>query len=108
MRLVGSAIPGWAQNIPPKSVYMFMASGEPLQYRTSRFVPSKRVIGGIDVYRYSPDDPVELNKDWYAVTEESHHSKVLFVIGPFKDTRHWLNKAELPKWFKTAKVAGEE
>jgi hypothetical protein len=45
----------------------------------------------IEIYRYSPDDPVALNKDWYVVAP-TDSSRVLLVDGPIKDVTHWLGE----------------
>lgn len=52
------------------------------------------LIGGIDVYRLSLDDPVPWNKDWYGVWTEDDPS-VLRIEGPQKDAEHWLHDIPL-------------
>jgi hypothetical protein len=60
------------------------------------------LIGGIDVYRNSPDDPVALNKDWYAVVTIADTDSMLLVRGPVHDSEHWLN--EIPERLKGASI----
>ena len=55
-------------------------------------VSSGELIGGIDVYRRDPDDPVELNKDWYAVLRDPGTDAMFLVSGPFRDEEHWLDE----------------
>lgn len=94
--LVGNAVPRCLRGVPTEMVYCVAASGDyiPENVRFNRFVGEREVVGGIDVYRRSPDDPVPLNKDWYAVTKSrgSSTSDCVFleVRGPFKDAEHWL------------------
>src|SRR6185503_17756654 len=90
VELVGDALPGFARAIPERVRYRILASGEAhanIPYG-SESVPSARLIGGIDVYRHAPDDPVPLNKDWYAVLTASGETRILLVDGPFKDDEH--------------------
>jgi hypothetical protein len=66
--------------------------------------PNDDCAGGIDVYRNSRDDPVELNKDWYAVVAIPGTDTMFLVEGPFKDDEHWLN--EIPKRLRGAEILG--
>jgi hypothetical protein len=96
VELVGDALPKWARAIAESSIFATaLASGtcniaqsQPYQ---SAHIPSGQLIGGIDVYRRSPDDPVPFNKDWYAVVSVSDDSTMLLVDGPQKDAEHWLS-----------------
>lgn len=96
VELVGEALPDWAKRIPKTIIHRVMASGgmmtSGVQYHGGAVVPSEMLIGGIDVYRYAPDDPVELNKDWYAVVVDPQRDDMLLVDGPIKDAEHWLNE----------------
>ena len=51
---------------------------------------ASQLVGGIDVYRHSPDDPLPFNKDWYAVVTHPDDPIMLLVDGPQKDAEHWL------------------
>jgi hypothetical protein len=95
VRLVGDAIPEWARGIPESLLVCVCASGvvdmpENADY-TSKLIRAGKLTGGIDVYRYSPDDPVDFNKDWYAVVRGDDDAQILLVDGPIKDGEHWLN-----------------
>lgn len=57
----------------------------------------------MDIYRHAADDPVPLNKDWYAIVL-SDDPNVLVVDGPYKDSEHWLS--EIPTRYEGAKVTG--
>jgi len=71
---------------------------------SSLSIPSANLIGGIDVYRKSPDDPVDLNKDWYAVISVPNDDSMFLVVGPYKDSEHWLN--EIPGRLQGAEILG--
>jgi len=106
VKLVGDALPDWAKGISEKVLHSVIASGTKtsgLPYRSAT-IPSGRLVGGLDVYRYAPDDPVELNKDWYAVVVVPHQDNTLLVDGLFKDTEHWLN--DIPSRLKEIEVLG--
>lgn len=106
VELCGEAVPDWARNIPSEISHSIMASGTIFGGApySSEQIPSGELIGGIDVYRKSPDDPVELNKDWYAVVVVPGTDGMLLVDGPFKDAEHWLN--ELPQRLKGVGIWG--
>jgi hypothetical protein len=94
VKLVGDALPPWARNIPESVLATALASGtcnvvrsQPYQ---SQQIPSGQLIGGLDIYRHSPDDPVPFNKDWYAVVRSPDDPTLLLVDGPQKDAEHWL------------------
>jgi hypothetical protein len=80
--------------IPDSVLHSIYASGGPfpgLPY-TDSDLSAARLVGGIDVYRNAPDDPVAFNKDWYAVLALSDTDSMLFVRGPIYDTDHWLDQ----------------
>lgn len=98
------SIPSWLQGVPPEKLAKVMASGTqmPGVSYSSDTVPSGQLIGGIDVYRNAPDDPVDYNKDWYAVVKGPETDTKFLIDGPFKDDEHWLN--DIPERFKGATV----
>lgn len=106
VELRGDSIPDWAQGLPESIRHSIMASGTKLSGSSysSETIPSGEIIGGIDVYRNAPDDPVDLNKDWYAVVVIPGDDSLLLVDGPFKDAEHWLD--ELPQRLKGIEVWG--
>lgn len=104
--LVGDAVPSWLRGIPADKLNSIYASGgkfEGLPHGDER-IPSKEIIGGIDVYRNAPDDSVELNKDWYAVIVDQDNEGMLLIVGPIRDDEHWID--EIPKRLEGAKVVG--
>lgn len=103
--LEGEAVPDFARTIPDTIRCCIIASGEYSTARlySSRLVPSGYLVGGMDIYRHAPDDPVPLNKDWYAIVS-SADPDVLVVDGPYKDNEHWLS--EIPSRYQGAKVIG--
>ena len=93
VKLVGDALPSWMKNIPKSVMVETLASGtgvnsSPLY--SSRQIPSGQLIGGMDIYRHSPDDPVPFNKDWYAIVAHPEDPTVLLVDGPQRDAEHWV------------------
>jgi hypothetical protein len=94
---IGAILSGfrWSEERPADH-FRFLASGE------SNIDTEGALVGGIDVYRYAPDDPVALNKDWYAVHAAS--DGVLRVHGPIRNAEHWLN--EVPARYKGIEVLG--
>ena len=96
--LVGDALPSWMDGIPDSVMALTLASGvcsmDASHPYSSEQIPSGQLIGGIDVYRHSPDDPVPFNKDWYAVVTHPDDSTTLLVDGPKKDVEHWLELIE--------------
>ena len=106
VELTGDAIPTFLQGIPEERLHKIVASGVPVSgmvYK-SEIIPSGNLIGGIDVYRNAPDDPVELNKDWYAVIRVPHTDTLLLVEGPIKDEEHWID--EVPRRLNGAEILG--
>src|SRR5581483_11506839 len=69
VQLTGTTIPSWLQNIPGSVLHSVYASGAPYPgtVYVGPGVPGGELMGGIDVYRNAPDDPVELNKDYYPI-----------------------------------------
>ena len=67
-------------------------------------------VGGIEVYRNSPDDPVRYNKDAYVILNDLPQlddSSILRVLGPQEessDPEHWLD--EIPDRLKGAGYTG--
>ena len=104
VKLEDEAIPPWLRGIPHDVLDSVYASGTasvglPLADYT---VPSGELIGGIDVYRHAPDDPYDLNKDWYAVIAMPDSDSMLLIPGPIRDSEHWLN--EIPGRLHGAEV----
>ena len=94
VQLLAGAVPVWLQSIPSGILHSVYASGGPyaLGVYSGNSIPSGELIGGIDVYRNAPDDPMDLNKDWYAVVRVDDADSMFLVAGPLKDTEHWLNE----------------
>jgi hypothetical protein len=106
VKLEGDSIPEVFTGMPRATLNSIYASGNylsNLQYGTSIY-PSGILIGGIDVYRNSPEDPVDLNKDWYAVVKLPNDIGYFLVVGPIKDNEHWLN--QIPERLQDAEVLG--
>jgi hypothetical protein len=106
VRLVGDAVPDFLRGIPKERLHSIVASGtlyKGLEY-TGKTVPSGILFGGIDVYRNAPEDPVELNKDWYAVIRIAESDTMFLVEGPIKDNEHWLDK--IPRHLKNIEILG--
>lgn len=97
VQLNPDAIPEFLKGIPDEKINLIVASGTWLQgmHYSDDLVPSGEIIGGIDVYRNAPDDPVELNKDWYAVLRHPDSNAVLLISGPIEDDEHWLDEVSL-------------
>jgi hypothetical protein len=98
VELAGEAVPRFLSRIPRTVAYRFLASGQ------HDYATEGALIGGIDVYRHAPDDPVALNKDWYAVRATG--DVTLRVEGPFRDAEHWLD--EVPKRYQGIEVLGDK
>lgn len=108
VQLLSDERPTWTQNIPDEIVNSVFASGcintsSDYDYQ-SKGVSSGELIGGFDIYRNAPDDPVELNKDWYAVLRCPDDPTMLLVDGPIKDRDHWLN--EIPDRLNNVEILG--
>jgi hypothetical protein len=100
--LMGDALPSFTKSIPARCIIVSGEISSRELYRLHR--TSGRLVGGIDVYRDSPDDPVALNKDWYAVVASSDDPAILLVDGPLKDSEHWLD--EIPQRYACAEIVG--
>jgi len=103
--LAEDAQPSFLRAIPEPVRFCFIASGQYLAsaYEEADLNRESDIVGGIDVYRRSPDDPVLFNKDWYAVRLSSDPN-FLLVDGPHKDREHWIN--EIPGRYAGAEVIG--
>lgn len=103
--LEGEAMPDFARAVPDAKRCCIIASGERINTErySSQRVPSGRLVGGMDIYRHSPDDPVALNKDWYAIVACDDPDR-LVVDGPYKDSEHWVS--EVPRRYDGARVIG--
>ncbi|HVS64392.1 MAG TPA: hypothetical protein VMT85_12920 [Thermoanaerobaculia bacterium] len=104
--LQDDAIPSFARRLAGEVSCTFIASGQTLASvpYVLRGVPDATLVGGIDVWRDSPDDPVAYNKDWYAVLASETDPEVLFVDGPQRDAEHWRDA--IPSRYADAKVIG--
>ena len=94
------------EGLPSTFVHSVCASGSPipgLSYSDSD-VASADLMGSIEVYRYSPDDPVALNRDWYPIITFASPDSMLLVRGPISDWDHWLDK--IPERLRGAEVLG--
>lgn len=103
--LAGAAVPEWLQGIPLETIHCIAGSGtlyRRMSYSGGAAIMGGDLIGGIDVYRYAPDDPVELNKDWYAVLIDPDDDTMLLIDGPIRDDEHWID--ELPQRLKGIEV----
>jgi hypothetical protein len=106
VKLEGEAIPQWMEGLPSTLVHSVFASRSPipgLSYSDSD-VASADLMGSIEVYRYSPDDPVALNRDWYPIITFAASDSMLLVRGPISDSDHWLDK--IPERLRGAEVLG--
>lgn len=108
VELVEDALPEFAKAVPSEVRFRVLASGEynaaVVRNYTSKLIPAGELVGGVDVYRNAPDDPVALNKDWYAVVRSPHDPTMLLVDGPIRDDEHWLH--ELPGRYQGVEVLG--
>lgn len=98
------SMPACLSGIPADVFYTAYGSISPSQAApySSPAIPGGQLIGGIDVYRHSPDDPVLLNKDWYALVEPDDNSRVYLLDGPKKPHDHWLD--HLPDRLENARL----
>jgi hypothetical protein len=104
VELSGVSVPSFLQNLPPHLLNSVYASGTRMSgtFYSDHLIPSGELIGGIDVYRNAPDDPVALNKDWYPVVRVSGNDTLFLVTGPWRDAEHWIDK--VPERLKGADV----
>ena len=61
-------------------------------------------MGSKEVYRYSTNDPVALNRDWHPIITFVSCDSMLLVQGPVSDSDHWLDK--IPERLRGAEVLG--
>jgi len=97
-------IPACLSRIPPDILCSVYGSVSPSQ-ATPYYDCDNRIgdlIGGVDVYRYSPDDPVPLNRDWYPLVQLDDDSCCYLLDGPKKPPDHWLE--EIPGRLKGARI----
>lgn len=89
VELMGDAIPSFLRGIPDATRAAIIASGQTRapDPRSPESIAGE-TVGGIDVYRHSPDDPVLLNRDWYRVRSSTTE---YIADGPLPDGEHWLN-----------------
>ena len=93
VKLTGGAIPDFLKGSPEGLIHSIYASGTMIsnqQYGQPLVLGNH--IGGIEVYRNAPDDPMKLNKDVYAVFANTDDNLKLLVLGPIKDKEHWINE----------------
>ncbi len=106
VQLTGAAIPEFLHGLPNELLHSVYASG--IHYsglaNANTLIPSGVLIGGIDVYRNAPDDPADLNKDWYRVIVMPEDDSMFLVTGPHKDQEHWLD--EIPERLKGVEILG--
>jgi len=98
------SIPACLSGIPSDVFFTAYGSISPSQATpySSPAIPGGQLIGGIDVFRHSPDDPVPLNKDWYALVELDGDDCIYFIEGPKKLHDHWRD--DLPARLKNARL----
>lgn len=87
VRLQGDAVPSFLRRMPCGLTPFIVASGQHTHESVAR-------LGGLDVYRHAPDDPVPFNKDHYDVFFGS--AGQFRVEGPVRDADHWT--ATEPRW----------
>jgi hypothetical protein len=67
------------------------------------YYPSDRIkdgvlVGGMDVIRCHPGDPVPFKRDWYAIVASPSDEENLLVDGPKKEKgRHYFQEFPHPK-----------
>lgn len=101
---ISNQIPDYLKNIPQETLNSIYASGTFSKTNAAgdEPLPSGNIIGGIDVYRNAPDDPVELNKDWYAVIEDPNNDSMYLIKGPIKNNEHWID--QIPTRLSTVEI----
>jgi hypothetical protein len=84
VKLEGEAIPQWMEGLPSTLVHSGYAGGSPIPGLScsDSDVASADLIGSIKVYRYSPDDPVALNRDWYPIITFGSSDSMLLSLEP--------------------------
>jgi len=93
VKLTGSTIPSFLTSAPDGLIHSIYASGTVISEHLygEPFILGNH-IGGIEGYRNAPDDPVNLNKDVYAIFANTADDLKLLVLGPLKDKEHWTNE----------------
>ena len=90
-------IPQFLQRLSQEKIHSIYASGTfspqwtslPSGYTT---MSSGLHAGGMEVYRFAPDDPVELNKDGYAIFFVPSESFLLVAdLEKDGDREHWID-----------------
>ena len=93
VKLTGGAIPNFLKSAPDGLIHAVYASGTVIsEYLYDKSLMLGNHIGGIEVYRNALDDPVNFNKDVYAVFANTDNDLKLLVLGPIKDREHWINE----------------
>lgn len=93
VKLIGDAIPDFLMSAPEGLIHSVYASGTVIsEHLYNETLTLGNHIGGIEVYRNAPDDPVNLNKDVYAVFANTENDLMLLVYGPMKDKEHWIDE----------------
>jgi hypothetical protein len=93
-KLEGEAIPQWLEGLPSTLVHSVYAGGIPIPGLccSDSDVASADLMGSIEVYRYSPDNLVALNRDWHPIIKFASSDSMLLLRGPISDSDHWLDK----------------
>ena len=93
VKLTGNTIPDFLKGMPEGLVHSIYASGTVIsEHLYGKPLILGNHIGGIEVYRNAPDDPVNLNKDVYAVFANTGDDLKLLVLGLDRDKEHWVNE----------------
>lgn len=107
VRLKETCIPKYLQGIPADKLHSVYASGTRAgagyDY-SDNLIGTAQLIGTMNVFRFAPDDPVELNKDWYAVVMTPANQENYLISGPFADDEHWID--EIPDRFNGTTIWG--
>ncbi len=106
VQLLGHAIPDWLRGIPTETLHSVYASGSFITASEygDKMIPSGSLIGGYDVYRNAPDDPVNLNKDWYFVIAQPGSELLILVKKKPPQEEHWVD--EIPNHLKGVEILG--
>ena len=98
VKLTGSMVPDFLKSAPEGLIHSVYASGTVIsEHLYGEPLKLGNHIGGIEVYRNAPDDPVNFNKDVYAVFVNASDDLKFLVLGLNKDKEHWIN--EIPDRF---------
>ncbi len=101
--LSGNLFPGIG-SIPSHLIHAVYASGNMFSTATyrSEVIPSGKLIGAAEIYRYGFGDPVRFNKDVYALVRLPSSGFMVYADGPFRDHEHWIN--EIPQRLNEAEI----